>query len=628
MATLAKVPADGPALAGMASMASMARKYMGEGNLSAAAQVCENGLEIDPNYIDLKRLQVDIRRAADEPEPEPEPERERYIPEYERKREKRPASAASTDLGEVPRIIQLIGAVGLRRADTFGGADPYAVAFWNGEELGETAVERKTVSPTWNANFPILIGMDGGSLKVQIFDNDDDGDHDFLGEVELKLGVSALMSAHLQAPTSWHRSLRCCRAVTAVWWLLLVLGFAGPGRSAGGCPADTVQAECPQGLGRRGQSDDAPSRHSTLPLTSSRPECERDCCGSFFFRAAPYSVTHVGSWRCARQVKGNLKLQVEEEGVDMALKKLFREIDEDGSGFLDMAEVQLLSQRLGKRLNPKELELAMAEMDGDGSGEVDFPEFQLWWKAMAVEKKGFLTGLLGGLSTAGGFLGRLRGGTQAADVAQTASERRRKLVIVGAMGLLQADRFGKSDPYCIIHFDGVSTRPAKALPPSPMPDTPATCRHHRFPDERWSDSACIRFSAAPRRSADQWPCANPAGALWPDRSHSGVVQPVLLVFLLHTSSFTHHPSPPSHIVLLLLLLLLLARPPSKHLSFDGQRRLNTVPGFNAFTGSLHAAAANEALTAICTAVCSGRLGPNVGPRFHDRGAVGGRGAVD
>eukprot|EP01051_Picozoa_sp_SAG22_P022792 SAG22_NODE_5607_length_985_cov_1.296840_2_plen_86_part_00 len=60
-------------------------------------------------------------------------------------------------------------------------------------------------------------------------------------------------------------------------------------------------------------------------------------------------------------------------------RTLFDEMDEDGSGFLDQAEVTKLCKQMGKKLNKKGLEAAMKEMDADGSGEVEFEEFDAWW---------------------------------------------------------------------------------------------------------------------------------------------------------------------------------------------------------------------------------------------------------
>eukprot|EP01047_Picozoa_sp_COSAG01_P069960 COSAG01_NODE_10484_length_2155_cov_1.139105_1_plen_127_part_00 len=45
------------------------------------------------------------------------------------------------------------------------------------------------------------------------------------------------------------------------------------------------------------------------------------------------------------------------------LRRLFDDIDQDRSGFLDEMEVSNLAERLGRRLNPAQLQRAMAEMD-------------------------------------------------------------------------------------------------------------------------------------------------------------------------------------------------------------------------------------------------------------------------
>lgn len=68
------------------------------------------------------------------------------------------------------------------------------------------------------------------------------------------------------------------------------------------------------------------------------------------------------------------------QGVDdEELRKLFGQIDEDGSGLLDREEVASLSTQLGAPLTKVKLDAAMADMDEDGSGEVDFDEFREWW---------------------------------------------------------------------------------------------------------------------------------------------------------------------------------------------------------------------------------------------------------
>ena len=78
------------------------------------------------------------------------------------------------------------------------------------------------------------------------------------------------------------------------------------------------------------------------------------------------------------EVTDALVQRVEKEQRE-AIKDLFFETDDDGSGLLDRSEVKQLAIMLGQKLNSKELDMAMAEMDEDGSGEVDFDEFFAWW---------------------------------------------------------------------------------------------------------------------------------------------------------------------------------------------------------------------------------------------------------
>jgi centrin-1 len=69
-------------------------------------------------------------------------------------------------------------------------------------------------------------------------------------------------------------------------------------------------------------------------------------------------------------------------------RSMFEEMDADGSGYLDMQEVEQLCKQLGKKLSKKEMQLAMGEMDRDGNGEVSFPEFEAWWTVHCAKQAG------------------------------------------------------------------------------------------------------------------------------------------------------------------------------------------------------------------------------------------------
>ena len=60
-------------------------------------------------------------------------------------------------------------------------------------------------------------------------------------------------------------------------------------------------------------------------------------------------------------------------------RKMFNQIDEDGSGSLDVDEIPKLAALLGMKLNETQKHMAMKEMDADSSGSIDFEEFCQWY---------------------------------------------------------------------------------------------------------------------------------------------------------------------------------------------------------------------------------------------------------
>jgi Ca2+-binding EF-hand superfamily protein/CRP-like cAMP-binding protein len=78
-----------------------------------------------------------------------------------------------------------------------------------------------------------------------------------------------------------------------------------------------------------------------------------------------------------------------------AVRKLFDEIDDDKSGFLDKAEVKQLSTKMGNQLNRRHLLDAMKVMDPGRTGLVSFTMFRQWlldvghhWSDMIVIPEG------------------------------------------------------------------------------------------------------------------------------------------------------------------------------------------------------------------------------------------------
>jgi hypothetical protein len=97
-----------------------------------------------------------------------------------------------------------------------------------------------------------------------------------------------------------------------------------------------------------------------------------------------------------------------EEAELIEMREKFEDIDKDGSGELDEAELKALLQNLFKEQNPEEKQAKLEKdakkkakeilktMDTDKSGTVDFAEFSAWWKDNKEKKDaGFFGGFFG-----------------------------------------------------------------------------------------------------------------------------------------------------------------------------------------------------------------------------------------
>ena len=61
--------------------------------------------------------------------------------------------------------------------------------------------------------------------------------------------------------------------------------------------------------------------------------------------------------------------------------EVFARLYSDGSGTLDMEEVERLAAALGVVLSSTGTAEMFGEMDSDGNGQVDLEEFERWWSA-------------------------------------------------------------------------------------------------------------------------------------------------------------------------------------------------------------------------------------------------------
>lgn len=87
------------------------------------------------------------------------------------------------------RRLVLHGAKNVADADGMGASDPYAIIWWNGQEVGKTDTEFETCDPVWEQDYPVDLAENQGTnyLRVEIYDQDNADSDDFLGQVEVAL---------------------------------------------------------------------------------------------------------------------------------------------------------------------------------------------------------------------------------------------------------------------------------------------------------------------------------------------------------------------------------------------------------------------------------------------------------
>ena len=106
------------------------------------------------------------------------------------KAQKKAAKAAAAEaerFASADFVLDIVSAAGLAKADKFGKSDPYCVVTWCGVECHRTAVIKKTLDPKWTSeSVPLLLPAEGAaSLCIDCFDEDLVGSDDFLGQVLL-----------------------------------------------------------------------------------------------------------------------------------------------------------------------------------------------------------------------------------------------------------------------------------------------------------------------------------------------------------------------------------------------------------------------------------------------------------
>jgi glutaredoxin 2 len=73
----------------------------------------------------------------------------------------------------------------------------------------------------------------------------------------------------------------------------------------------------------------------------------------------------------------SLKSQYTE--LDALMKKVFKDFDLDGSGFIDSNELAEVAKSLGKTLDNAELDECLKDLDQNKDGKISYEEFAKWW---------------------------------------------------------------------------------------------------------------------------------------------------------------------------------------------------------------------------------------------------------
>lgn len=207
------------------------------------------------------RNTVEVGTAAEEaagvaerqtqPEPEPEPELE---PEPEPELQ---ALGDGVPLAGVVRIHLLQGR-GLKKMDTFGGADPFVVFRIGGAEA-TSQVAKRTRSPEWDSQHELPVAGVLGVLRCELFDWERAGAPE-------PMGVVCLPIAEMDSTARWHPLMPADGCVAPEGELRLACGLMlGSGDAVGG--SELLQSEAPEDwLPCTGYDDVAMTTQSAPPL--------------------------------------------------------------------------------------------------------------------------------------------------------------------------------------------------------------------------------------------------------------------------------------------------------------------------------------------------------------------------
>eukprot|EP01052_Picozoa_sp_SAG31_P042778 SAG31_NODE_6903_length_1857_cov_1.667235_2_plen_134_part_00 len=72
---------------------------------------------------------------------------------------------------------------------------------------------------------------------------------------------------------------------------------------------------------------------------------------------------------------------------NVSVDDLWRRLDADRSGTVDLGEIQKLIKQLGAKMKKQEIKKMLAEVDADGDGEISRAEFEAFWVSRDTGKQ-------------------------------------------------------------------------------------------------------------------------------------------------------------------------------------------------------------------------------------------------
>jgi len=346
-------------------------------------------------------------------------------------------------------ILDIHAARGLAKADLFGKSDPFCIVKWNNKEVGRTPVIYKTLDPEWkNAHFNFVTGLDpkSGSLCIEVWDMDRLGVGDFLGQALIRgADLTHACGPHRQQGLKPKGGQDAQASALIKGNLFFSLKLSEVNEDTQEFDVATVDVKEPTAQEVKNEDEAATEKDTPVfpTLLLQVHKAEGLSKADLFGKSDPFCI---------------LKWRQKEIG---RTKVIYKTLDPvwDGERF----EIQMDEDP--KSDAPCELVIEVWDMDavgvGDFLGEVILRS-EDWVKPCAVMRPFVLQPKVKQSSQSSTLVKgnlflryRLKDATDPNDkLEEYQACPLLKLDVIKATGLPKVDFFGKSDPFCVIHWNG------------------------------------------------------------------------------------------------------------------------------------------------------------------------------